>query len=136
MSDVGKWTTVYQGWCPINCLYQVWFDGIFKNKGKRTFNFKITYINWCTVITVGNYNVSQTFFKVINISSQAKNRHDFRRNSNIKTIFTWNTIKWSAKTNVYMTKRTVIKVNHTFPNDTTLVNAESISLMNMVVKKG
>ena len=34
-----------------------------------------------------------------------------------------------------MTKRTVIKINDTFPNNTALVNAKCISLVNMIIKK-
>ena len=34
-----------------------------------------------------------------------------------------------------MTKRTIIKVNHTFPDNTTLVNTECISLVNMIIKE-
>ena len=46
VSDIGKWSTMNKGWCPVNSLYQIWLNRIFQDQSQGTFDFKITNIDW------------------------------------------------------------------------------------------
>ena len=125
-----------KGWCAIDGLNQIWFEGIFQNQSQGTLHLQITNIDWGSVVTVANHDAGQAFLQVLQISGQAKDSHDFRSNRNIEAIFTRYPVQWPAQANSDLAQGPIVQIHNPFPDNAAGINSQFISLMKMVVNQG
>ena len=140
MCDVGEWSAVYDSRYTFQCLYQVWFQGIFQQSGHGTFcmqvvcGYRLLFCHF--TVCISNDDTSQTFFQVVDIACQTQNCHNLTCYGDIVTVFSRHTIGLSAESVYDITKLTVVHIYTTFPGDLSRVNVQSISLEDVVVDHG
>ena len=125
-----------KGWCAIDGLNQIGFEGIFENQSQGTLHLQITDIDWGSVVTVANHDAGQAFLQVLQISGQAKDGHDFRGNRNIEAIFTGHSVQGAAQANGDLPQGPIVQIHNPFPDNAAGVDSQFISLMKMIVNQG
>jgi len=85
MGNVGKWTGMNKYRCPLQCLHQVRFDGIFHQDSHRASNTQVLGIDCFTIAAQSNDNLTQSVAHIRQVGCKGKNCHNFRGDSNIKT---------------------------------------------------
>ena len=67
MGNVGKRSTVNQGWCVFQSLNQVWMDSVFEHSSHSATSFQILGSYWLTFKAVTNDDFFQAVLKVSDI---------------------------------------------------------------------
>ena len=92
--------------------------------------------NRLAVIGVGNNHSAQALFKVIDAGSKAEYSHDLGSNGNIKAVLSWHAICNAAKAVNNVSELAIIHVNAALPHNTTWINVETVTLLDMVIQHG
>ena len=136
MRDVGKRTAVHNCRCVFQRLHQVRLDGVFEQQCHCSNAAKIFRKNGTIIISVGNQNIAEALFQVLNILGKAENRHDFARYRNHKGIFARNTVNFSAQPYVDKAQSAVVHVHAAFKKNPPLVDSQLVSLLEVIVNDG
>ena len=67
MGNVGKRSTVNQGWCVFQSLNQVWMDSVFEDSRHSATSFQVLGSYWLTFKAVANDDFFQTVLEVSDI---------------------------------------------------------------------
>ena len=67
------------------------------------------------VVLIGDNNFIQSRFKVIQVSRQTENRHNFRSHGNVVAVLPWETISGATQTTVDAAQGAVIHIRNPFP---------------------
>ena len=134
--DVGKWTTVHQSRGVFQSLYQVWFDGVFKQDCHRAVYFEVFGVDRLVVIGVSDQNVAQTLLEVLHIRGKAQDCHNLAGNGNLEAVLTRDTVCFSAQSDVDKAQCAVVHVHAAFEQDAALVDVQLVALLHVVVQNG
>ena len=136
MCDVGKWTAVHQSRGVFQSLYQVWFDGVFKQNCHRAVYLEVFGVDRFVVIGVSDQNVAQTLLEVLHIRCKAQDCHNLAGNGNLEAVLTRDTVCFSAQSDVDKAQCAVVHVHAAFEENAALVDIQLVALLHMVVQDG
>ena len=114
-------------------LHKVGRNCLLEQRGHRAVRLQIACTYRFAIAGIGDDDVAETLFQVIDILRQAENRHDFGGNRDVKPGFARIAIGNAAERADDLTQRAVVHVQHTTPGDAAGVDPESIAPINVVV---
>ena len=118
MCDVRERATMHKGRVVLERLHKGRLHRIFEQNRHRTVCFDVPAVNGRTVAAVRDNDVTKTLLQVVQVARKAKDRHDFGRNRNVKTCFTWEPICHTTQGGGDLTQSAVVHVEHAAPSDT------------------
>ena len=136
VSNVGKRSTVNKSRCVLKRLDQVRLNSVFEQRCHSTLGMDIADGNRLAVIGVGNNHSAQALFKVFDAGSKAEYSHDLGGNGNIKAVLSWHAVCNAAKSVNNVSELAIVHVNAALPHNTTWINVETVSLLDMIIQHG
>ena len=136
MSNVGKRSTVNKSRRVLKRLYQVRLNSVFEQRCHSALGMDIANGYRLAIIGVGNNHSAQTLFKIFDAGSKAEYSHDLRSNSNIKAVLSWHAVCNAAKSVNNVSELAIIHVYTALPHNTTWINIEAITLLDVVIQHG
>ena len=136
MSNICEGAAMDKGRYMFQGLYQVRFQGILHEGSHGPLGVDITGSNRFVIIGVAYDDPGKSFLHIPNGISKAEDGHHFGSYGNIKSVFPGNPIGMAAKTYDDMAEHPVIHILHPFPDHPAGIDAQGISLLDMVVHHG
>ena len=136
MSNICEGTAMDKGRYLFQGLYQVRFQGILHEGSHGPLGVDITGSNRFVIIGVAYDDPGKSFLHIPNGISKAEDGHHFGSYGNIKSVFPGNPIGMSTKTYDDMAEHPVVHILHPFPDHPAGIDAQGISLLDMVVHHG
>ena len=124
---------MHQSGGVLQSLHQVGFERIFEKGSHSALHFQIPAVNRLACQIVSDENISQPFFQVGKVSSQAEDSHNLAGNGDLESILTGHAVGFSAQADYHMAQCPVVHIHAAFEEDTAGVNAQSVALLQMVV---
>ena len=134
MGDIGEGPAMDQGWIAFQGLYKIRFKRLLQEGRHRPFSLQIRAGDGAVVLPEGDDDGTQPRLKVCQICCQAKDRHHFRRDRDVKARFNWLAI--TAERCDDRTKGAVIHVHHPTPSHFARINPKSIAPIKVIIDHG
>ena len=88
------------------------------------------------VICVTNDDLTQHFFQLFQVVCQTEDRHDFGCYCDLESIFSGYAVYFAAQTGDYCSQLSVVQVNAAFPGDSSGVDVQFVTLLDVVIYHG
>ena len=131
--DVGEGTAVNKSRGVLNGLDQVGGDGFFEEGHHGTGHFKSLGKHGFALIIVADHDAVKTLAEVFPVLCKTENCHDFGSRCDDKAILAKRSVHLGAHADDDVAQGAVIHVHAAFPDDPGGIDAQSVSVMNMVV---
>ena len=135
VGDVGERAAMDDGRIVLQRLYQVGLDRVLEQCGHRPLRLQVAGPDRRLLTGVADDDVAQSRLEVLARGGQAKDRHHFGRNDDVKSILARETIAGSAQRHHGGAQRTVVHVHDTPPDDASHIEAQRIAVMDVVVQQ-
>ena len=132
--DIRKRSAMYESRYVLQRLHQIRFQCVFHERRHRARRVQIARRDRFIFIRIRDDDPRQPRLEIRDVLCQAQNRHDFRRHRNLETVLARHAVHRPAEPDDDMTKRAVIHIQHATPDDTTRIDTERVSLLQMIVQ--
>ena len=123
-----------QGWIAFQGLHKVRLKRLFQKGCHRPFSFQIRAGDGTVVLPIGDDDGTQSRLQVGQICCQAKDRHHFRRDRDVKACL--DRLAITAQGGDNRTKRAVIHVHHPSPHHFAWIDPKSIAPIKVIIDHG
>ena len=117
-------------------LKQVGVNGIRQNNSHCAVSLQIGGGDCLTIVVQTDNNLRQTFAQVLKGGCQRKNHHDFRGTGNIKSGLSGHAVNTLTQTDYDVAQGAVVHVDNAAPLDSTGVETQVITLVQVVIDHG
>ena len=136
MGNVCEGTSVHNGRSTFDGLHQIGIYRIPQQSRHSTLCFDIPGVNRLAGIIVGNQDITQTLFQVIHVLGKTENCHNLGSHGDNKAVFPRHAVDLATQTNDNIPQSPVIHIQATLDLNPPGVNAQCISLLEVVVQHG
>ena len=136
MGNVGEGAAVHQSRCVLQRLDEVGLDSVLQEGCHGSRGVKVICGHRLTLEIVGHDDPAQSLLQVSDIVRQTEDRHDLGGNSDDKVVLSDHAVGLSAKPDDDVPKAPVVHVQAPLPDNLSRIDAQLISLLDMVVQKG
>ena len=133
MRDIGKRAAVDEGRDMLKRLHKVRLQCILHKSRHRAFRMDVARRDRGIVIGIADDDLGEALLHVADRMSQTEDRHDLRCDGDIETAFSRYAIRMTAEADDDVTEHAVIHIHDTVPNDAARIDAEYISLLDVVI---
>ena len=136
MGDIGKGTAVHDRRGALERLHQIGLDGVLEQRGHGAVRLQILGVDRLAGVIVGDKDIAQAALQIVDVGSQAEDRHDLGRDGDDKVILTRYAVDLAAQADDDIAQRAVVHIQTALDENAALVDAECVALLDMVVEHG
>ncbi len=133
MRNVGEWPAVDEGGGTAYGLDEVGFDRLLEQQGHGTGGPQVVHGDRSVVAGIADGHAAEPGAQVLQPGGQAEYRHDLGSSGDLETGFPRHPVGRSAKADDHVAQRPVVHVHRAFEGDAPRINAQGISLVQVVV---
>ena len=86
VGDVGEWAAVDEDRVAFECLYEIWLQGVLEEHRHGAVGFEIAGADGLLIARVGDDDVAETIFEILEILRQAEDGHHFGGDRDIEAV--------------------------------------------------
>ena len=131
--DVRERTTVDEGGVVLERLDQVRPDRIAQQCGHCTVRLQLRSRHRRAFSGVADDDAAEAALQVRKVVGEAKDRHHFRSDDDVETVFTRVAVGRAAEAGGDLAQRAVVHVHHAPPGDAANVESERVAVVDVVV---
>ena len=133
MRDVGEGAAMHEGRVVLQRLHEVGLHGVLEQHRHRAVGLQVAGIDRGLVAAVGDDDVAEALFQVLQIVGKAEDRHDFRCDGDVEAGLARKTVGDAAERADHLAQAAVVHVHDAAPHHAADVDAELIAPVDMVV---
>ena len=133
VGDVGERAAVDERRSTAEGLHQVRVDSVLEQCGHRTLGIEVAGGDRLLVVGQADGDVGQALLEVIQVRGQTQNRHDLGGGGDGEAGLRRHTVRRAAQAGDHVAQRAVVDVQAALPGHPPRVDAEGISLVDVVV---
>ena len=136
MGDVRERPAVNEGRIVLERLHQVRLQGLLEQHGHRALRVQILGANWRKIAAVADHDVAQPLLQVLEVEREAEDRHDFGGDHDVEAVLARKTVAGTAQSDRDVAQGAVVHVHHPLPCDSPHIEAQLVTVVNVVVDQG
>ena len=136
MRDIRERPAVHQAGGALQRLDQVGLQSVLEQHRHRAVRVQVGRMDGRPAIGVSHKDAPQPRPQVVKIIRQAQDRHHLGGNGNHEMLFARHAVHLPAKPDGQVAQRTVIHIEHAREHHPPRVNAQRVTLLQMVVEHG
>ncbi len=133
MSDVRERAAVDEDGVVLKRLNEVRLQCIFQQNRHGAVGFQITGADRLLVARIGDDDIPEAVFEILDVLRQTEDGHDFGRHRDIEAVFTREAVRNAAERVDDRAQRAVVHIENAFPADAALVDTQRIAPINVIV---
>ena len=134
MGNVGEGTAVHKRRRALERLNQVGFERILEQRRHSALSLEVAGTNGLAGKAVADDDLAQTLLKVVNARGQAQDCHDLGGDGDVEAVLARHALGLAANAVDDMAQLTIVHVDDALPGDALDVDAELVTLLNVVVE--
>src|SRR5215469_10694629 len=136
MRDIGERAAVNESWRAFQRLHQIGGKRFLQEHGHGALRVKIARADRLAVPGIGDDDIAEPIFQIVQIARQAEDRHHFGGDGDVKAVFARKTVGDAAKRRHDRAQRPVVHIEHAAPGDAPRIDAERVAEIDVIVDQG
>ena len=133
--DIGERTAVDEGRRTFKRLDKVRRQSLLEQHGHRAAGLEIAGAHRLAVSRIGDDDIAEPLLKIVEIAGKAEDRHDFRRDGDVETVFTREAVGDAAQRSDNCAQRSVVHIEDAAPRHAAFVNAKRVAPIDMIIEQ-
>jgi hypothetical protein len=131
--DVGERAAMDERGRALQRLHQVRRNRLLQQGGHRAMCVEITRADRLTIACIGDDDVAEPLFQVVEVLGQAEDRHDLRGDGDVEAGLARIAVGDAAERADDLAQCAVVHVHHPAPGDAAAIDAERVAPVDVVV---
>ena len=133
MGDVRERPAMHEGGRALQRLHQVGRQRVAHQHGHGAVRLEVAGAHHVATLVLSHHHVAQALLEVAQILRQTQHGHRLGSHGDVEAGFARHAIAQPAQAQIYVAQRAVVHVQHTAPNEPAHVQAQLVTLLEMIV---